>query len=94
MLFRSGLLRSDVLKVAHHGSRTSSSAAFLAAARPRLALVSAGAYNRFGHPAPQVLARLDAVGARVVRTDLHGALTLKTDGRKITWSTTLEAETP
>lgn len=94
LLVWGGLLRSDVLKVAHHGSRTSSSAAFLAAVRPHLALVSLGAYNRFGHPAPQVLARLDAVGAQVVRTDQRGALTLKTDGRNIAWSTSLTSDAP
>jgi competence protein ComEC len=85
-------LQSDVLKVAHHGSRTSSSSAFLAAVRPQLALVSLGAYNRFGHPAPQVLARLDSVGARVVRTDRRGALVLKTDGRTLEWETVLPHE--
>jgi len=77
---------ADVLKVAHHGSRTSSANAFIAAARPRWAVVSSGAGNRYGHPAPQVLRRLRDAGARVWRTDLEGGLALQTDG------TTLWAE--
>lgn len=70
-------LRCDLLKVAHHGSATSSSAAFLAAARPRLALLSSGAGNRFGHPAPAVLARLSLSGSRALRTDLCGGIVLR-----------------
>ena len=66
-------LAADVLLVPHHGSRTSSSAAFLAAVRPRHAVVQAGHLNRFGHPAPDVLARYRRVGADVVRTDQCGA---------------------
>lgn len=75
--------RIDVLKVAHHGSKTSSSAALLAATRPRLALVSAGARNPYGHPAPVVLERLASHGARVLRTDRDGMVLLRfwEDGR-------------
>ena len=64
----------DVLKVAHHGSRTSSSADFLAVVRPEAALVSAGRRNRFGHPHADVVARLREGGSRVHRTDLSGDL--------------------
>lgn len=83
-------LQSQVLKVAHHGSRTSSGADFIAAVRPRLALVSVGAYNRFGHPAASVVERLQAAGAQVVRTDRRGALVLETDGRQMRWRTVIE----
>jgi competence protein ComEC len=69
---------ATVLKVPHHGSATSSSAAFLDAVQPSVALVSAGAGNRFGHPSPEVLDRLS--DAHILRTDLHGAITLSTDG--------------
>jgi competence protein ComEC len=79
-----GNLRADVLKVGHHGSSTSSSAAFLDAVRPRLALVSAGLGNSYGHPSPDVLQALADGGAEVVRTDLVGSAIVRTDGRRIT----------
>jgi competence protein ComEC len=75
--------RIRVLKVAHHGSRTSSSAALLDAWRPQLAVISCGRGNRFGHPATEVLQRLDAIGATVFRTDLHGQITVESDGQSI-----------
>lgn len=67
-------LRADVLLVPHHGSRSSSSAAFLDAVAPRLALVSVAHRSRFGHPHPTVLARYAGRGIRVHRTDVEGAL--------------------
>ena len=73
----------DVLKVAHHGSRTSTSPAFLFAARPSLAVISSGAGNRYGHPSPQVVARLRAAGAQVLRTDVHGGVIISTDGERL-----------
>lgn len=69
----------DVLKVAHHGSRTSSSAAWLAAVQPRVAVISVGAHNRYGHPSPQVLARFRSLKIPVWRTD-RGTVTIRTDG--------------
>ena len=76
---RGRLPRVDLLKIAHHGSRSSSSAAWLAEVRPWLAIVSAGRENRFGHPSPDVLGRL--AGRRVIRTDLHGTIRLSSEGR-------------
>ena len=76
-------LGATALKVAHHGSRTSSSAPLLAAVQPSVALVSVGARNSYGHPDPDVLARLGAAGADVYRTDQDGALLLETDGRQL-----------
>jgi len=76
-------LRADVLKVGHHGSRTSSSPAFLAAVKPREAVISCGARNRFGHPAPSTVEALAAAGARIWRTDHDGAVTMTTDGRSL-----------
>lgn len=70
----------SMLKVAHHGSRTSSSAAFLTRARPRLAVVSAGSRNPFGHPSPEALGRLRSAGVRLFRTDQDGAVAVATDG--------------
>jgi competence protein ComEC len=76
-------LRVTVLKVAHHGGRRSTSDAFLAAARPSLAVISVGGRNRFGHPAKETLARLHEAGARVYRTDQHGAVALESDGQEL-----------
>jgi competence protein ComEC len=70
-------LAAGVLKVAHHGSRSSTTPRFLAVAAPSLALVSAGARNPYGHPAPEVLERLRESGARVLRTDRHGMVVLR-----------------
>jgi competence protein ComEC len=70
-------LAADVLKVAHHGSRSSTTPRFLAETAPSLALVSSGARNPYGHPAPDVLARLRESGARVLRTDRHGMVVLR-----------------
>lgn len=77
-------VRAQVLKVAHHGSRFSSTARFLAAVRPEIAVVSVGAVNDYHHPAPGTLRRLERAGARVLRTDLDGTVTIESDGRKLT----------
>jgi competence protein ComEC len=78
---RSGpALASDVLLVPHHGSRTSSSAPFIEAVQPRLAVVQAGYRSRFGHPAPDIVARYAERGIEVVRSDRCGAWTLAADG--------------
>ena len=79
-----GSLAADVLKVGHHGSRTSTTPDFLAAVRPRVALVSVGLGNDYGHPSPEVLGRLAGAGAEVLRTDLLGTVVVRTDGRAIT----------
>lgn len=76
-------LRADVLKLGHHGSPTSSGERFLDHVRPRLALVSVGAGNKYRHPGPEVLRRLRARRARVVRTDQSGSVVMRTDGRRI-----------
>jgi competence protein ComEC len=83
-LLREGVpLRAAVLKVAHHGARSSTTPAFLDAVRPAVAVVSVGSRNAFGHPDPGVLARLARAGATVYRTDVDGAVTLETDGRAL-----------
>lgn len=75
--------RIRVLKVAHHGSRTSTAASFLDGYSPRVALISTSAANMFGHPAPQVVARLHERDVHVYRTDRHGAVIVETDGREV-----------
>jgi len=67
----------DWLKVAHHGSRTSTHPAWLEAVDPNHAVISVGEKNRFGHPAPEVLRRLEERGTIVWRTDRHGAVTVQ-----------------
>ena len=69
-----------ILKVAHHGSRTSSARELIESWRPGIAIISCGRGNTFGHPAPEVLQRLESVGADIYRTDLHGQISLETDG--------------
>lgn len=82
-LVREGRLRkTDVLKVAHHGSRTSSAEWFLGEVRPSMALISAGEGNPFRHPHGEVTGRLEAIPAAVLRTDRLGLITLRTDGRR------------
>jgi competence protein ComEC len=78
-----GSLRADVLKVGHHGSSTSSTAELLDAVRPRVALISVGAGNRYGHPNAAVLAALAKTGAVVLRTDQQGTVVVRTDGRRV-----------
>jgi competence protein ComEC len=75
-------LRSTVLKVAHHGSASSTTREFLAAVQPEVAVISAGADNRFEHPHADVTARLSAY-ADVYNTATDGALRLRTDGRRL-----------
>lgn len=77
------LLDSDILKVGHHGSRTSSSPQFIAQISPAWAIVSVGKRNRFGHPNVEVMDRLKISGAQVVRLDENGAAIFCTDGRKL-----------
>ena len=75
--------RIRILKVAHHGSRTSSASAFLEAWRPHIAVISCGRGNRFGHPTPEVLQRLESIGATVLRTDRDGQIGIDTDGHSL-----------
>ncbi len=76
-------LRADLLKVGHHGSRTSSSPAFLKAVAPQVAVISCGVRNRFGHPHPFALAALEGQGVAVARTDQGGELIWQTDGKQV-----------
>jgi competence protein ComEC len=88
-------LRAEVLKLGHHGIR-SSGAAWLRAVRPRHAVATVGEYDgKMRRPWPEVMWRLREIGARVLRTDLHGDVVLRTDGRRVRVQTCPElARTP
>ena len=75
-------LDSDVLKVGHHGSKTSSSEEFLSAVSPEVAIIQVGAKNRYGHPSPEVLSRLEDFGIEYYRNDINGDILLKSDGKQ------------
>jgi competence protein ComEC len=79
-LLARGIPQVDLLKVAHHGSRTASTRPFLEAARPRIAVVSAGAGNPYGHPAPSTIERLGEIAGRTYRTDTDGSVEVTFDG--------------
>jgi competence protein ComEC len=81
------LLPTVILKSPHHGSATSSGAAFLAAVKPAAVLISCGRGNPYGHPVKSVLERYRAIGAAVFRTDLEGQLEVATDGARVEVST-------
>jgi competence protein ComEC len=79
LLERGADLHCTVLKVGHHGSKTSTTDAFLKAAAPKDAVLSCGKYNPFGHPSAEVLHRLDAAGIPVYRTDVNGSVSFTCD---------------
>lgn len=76
-------LQSTVLKIAHHGSKTSSSREFLQAVKPDFAVISVGKYNSFDHPNPEVIQRLNELQIPIYRTDTNGAVVFSTDGYKL-----------
>ena len=80
----SGLLKHyDVLKVAHHGSKNSTSDEFLAQVSPAVALISAGRENRYGHPHAETIEKLESCGSRIYSTQTGGAILLSTDGKEM-----------
>ena len=90
ILARSGVVEAEVLKVAHHGSRYSSSTAFLSAVQPHVAVIEVGA-NSYGHPTAQTLSRLADAQATVYRTDRDGTITVTTNGTGWTVTTQVAA---
>lgn len=83
MLAENELQRTDVLKVAHHGSRTSTTEEFLSAISPAFAVISNGFDNSYGHPHRDILERLARHGVTALRTDQHGLITIRSDGRRL-----------
>ncbi|MEP6718330.1 MAG: ComEC/Rec2 family competence protein [bacterium] len=76
-------IRADVVKVPHHGSKTSSTRAFISATQPSYAVISVGQNSIFGHPNPEVVTRWEASGAQVLRTGHSGTITFRTDGHDL-----------
>lgn len=76
-----GFLDCSVLKISHHGASTATSSTFLARVRPRLAAIAVGRNNKFGHPSAATISALAYANAEIVRTDMDGALVLKSDGK-------------
>jgi len=83
MLSKGYSLINDVLKVGHHGSMTSTSVKLLESVMPKYAVISVGAKNKFGHPTPETLRRLENFNVKVYRTDLDGAVIFRSDGEKV-----------
>ena len=83
LLSENVITRADVLKVAHHGSKTSSIAAMLDVVHPSFAIISAGFENSYGHPHPDVMTRLSERGISILRTDALGLVSIRTNGRSI-----------
>jgi competence protein ComEC len=83
-------LQAQILKAAHHGSRTSSTPAFIDRVRPDIVTVSCGVGNKFRHPAPEVIQRYQSTGSQVYRTDYHGAISLRLGHRGIFVETCLD----
>ncbi len=83
-------INADVLKVGHHGSITSTSDLFLETVSPRIALISAGVNNRFGHPHPDIVAKLDELNILMLRTDLNGSVEMKIVNGDVKWEQSFE----
>jgi len=72
----SNILKSTILKVAHHGSNTSSIEEFIKRVRPQISLIGVGENNKFGHPNEEIIKRLETYGSCIYRTDMHGEITI------------------
>lgn len=79
-------LKADVIKIAHHGSSTSTSEEFLDSVKPKIALISCGIKNSFNHPSKTVISRLKSRNILILRTDINGTIELYSDGNKITYN--------
>ena len=79
-------LKADIIKIGHHGSKSSTTKDFLAAVSPEYGIISVGKDNSYGHPTELVLRRLSSAGINTYRTDELGTITVTTDGTKLTVS--------
>lgn len=86
-IIKLGNIKSDVLKVGHHGSNSSTSLEFLKAVSPKYAVITVGEDNKYGHPSVEVLERLKKQNIKILRTDLDGNIVFKTDGENLSFKT-------
>ena len=77
------ILKSDILKVAHHGSKTSSITEFIEKIKPKYAIIGVGEDNKFGHPSDSTIQNLEKANIRIYRTDKMGEIEMKTNGKEI-----------
>ena len=77
------ILKSDILKVAHHGSKTSSMTEFIEKIKPKYAIIGVGEDNKFGHPSDNTIQNLEKANIRIYRTDKMGEIEIKTNGKEI-----------
>jgi competence protein ComEC len=87
MLLGANILKADVLKVAHHGSSSSTAPDFLKAVSPKYAVIEVGAGNDYGYPHQVTLSKLASAGVKVYRTDLNGTVTATSDGLSLSFET-------
>lgn len=83
LIFLGNWLRAGIIKVPHHGSKTSSSEGFLSLVQPEVAVISSGKDNIFNHPNPDVIERYENLGTRIYRTDRDGAVIIESDGENL-----------
>ena len=81
----SNILESNVIKVAHHGAKTSSDQEFLKEVNPKIALIGVGQNNKFGHPSNTTIEKLKSLGCRIYRTDLNGEIEIEVNKRGKLW---------
>ena len=77
------ILKSNILKVAHHGSKTSSITEFIEKIKPKYAIIGVGEDNKFGHPSDNTIQNLEKANIRIYRTDKMGEIEIKTNGKEI-----------
>ena len=85
-------MHADVIKVAHHGSKTSSTEGFVVATKPQFAIISVGRNSRFGHPHKEVVERWQSNGATVLTTGNNGTITITTDGHDLNLQTFVQPQ--
>lgn len=76
-------IKADILKIAHHGSKYSSSESFLRMVNPRVTIAEVGARNKYGHPTPEIISRLASIKSKIFRTDQNGTVEIVSDGQKL-----------